>query len=452
MPSSPAVPISTPYHRFPPDFRWGAAAASYQIEGAVAQDGRGESIWDEFCRRPGAVVNGESGRVACDHYNRWAADLDMMQALGLQSYRLSVAWPRILPEGTGRINERGLDFYDRLIDGLLARGIAPAITCYHWDLPLALHQRGGWQERWIVDAFAEYCGVLARRLGDRVDDWFTLNEPWVAWMLGYDSGMHAPGLKLAPKPLRQVGHHMLMAHGAGVRALRAGAPRPIRVGMVNNCNVPLPMTEDEGDVAALRTHFRESNGWLLDPIFFGSYPTKEWNDLGANVPDVREGDMELIAAPTDFFGLNVYCSNQVVRAGGEVLSYEPWYPRTDMTWPVTPDVLYWGPRLLAEVYGIKCIYITENGAAYPDQVGPSGRVDDHARVNYLQQYLRSAHRAVAEGWPLKGYYVWSLMDNFEWSYGYGKRFGIVHINYETLERTPKASAHWYSRVIRNGGF
>lgn len=450
MPSTPAA--AAPYYRFPKDFRWGCAAASYQIEGAVAQHGRGASIWDTFCAQPGAILNGESGRMACDHYNRWREDLDLMKELGMQSYRFSVAWPRILPDGTGKVNETGLGFYDRLIDGMLERGIVPALTCYHWDLPQALQDVGGWESREVVDAFARYCEILAARFGDRVGDWFTLNEPWVFWMLGYQSGIHAPGLKLPEKRLRQAGHHILLAHGAGVRAIRNGAPRPVRVGLVNNSAVPLPFSESAADIQATREQFALANGWLQDPVFKGRYPEKQWEDLGPNVPDVRDGDMELISSPTDFFGLNVYCANEIVRAGDGVLTQEPHYPRTDMTWPLTPDVLYWGPRFLHEEYGISCLYITENGAAYPDQVNERGCVDDHARVHYLREYLRSAHRAVSEGIPLRGYYVWSAMDNFEWSFGYARRFGIIHVNYETLKRTPKASALWYSQVIRNGGF
>jgi beta-glucosidase len=451
IPPSTVPEPRLPHYRFPEGFRWGAATASYQIEGAANKDGRGLSIWDDFCAQPGKVLNGDTGLVACDHYHRFAEDLDLMQKLGLHSYRFSFAWPRIIPEGTGSVNAKGIAFYDRLIDGMLQREISPAATCYHWDLPLPLHEKGGWTERMIVDAFAKYCEVLAKHFGDRIDMWCTLNEPCVSWILGYGLGTHAPGLCLAQKPYRQVCHHLMMAHGAGVQSLRAGAGRPIEVGLVNNNNVPLPFSETPGDIEAAREHFRLSNGWMQDPLFLGKYPEKEWDDLGPNVPDVREGDLQLICTPTDFFGMNTYFCTQVVRAGGEIIEHEKWYPRTDLGWPITPDIVYWGTRFLQEIYGVGKVYITENGAGFPDVVDDKGRVEDLARVNYLREHLRSAHRAIQEGYPLAGYYVWSLLDNFEWAYGYSKRFGIIHVDYETLKRTPKASAEWYAQTIRNNG-
>lgn len=449
-----AATATTPtvYHRFPQGFRWGVAAAAYQIEGAANEDGRGSSIWDDFCAKPGAVRNGDSGAVACDHYHRYAEDLDLMASLGVRNYRFSFAWPRILPEGRGRLNQAGLDFYDRLVDGMLARGIEPSATCYHWDLPSALEREGGWRVRQTAEAFGEFAGVLSQRYSDRVRFWSTLNEPWCSWWLGHHTGTHAPGAKEPAKVLRDVAHHLLLAHGLGVQAIRAAARGPVQVGIVHNSNNLMPFTESKEDVAATSELWLERNGWLLMPVFRGCYPEREWRDLGADVPTVHHGDLGIISQPLDYLGLNVYFAEEIVRAGHPPALLEKYFPRTDFNWPITPEAPYWSARFAHEHFGPIDLYMTENGCCYPDQVNARGEVDDFARLHFIKENLRCLHRATAEGIPLKGYYLWSILDNFEWAEGYAKRFGIVHVNFTTQQRTPKASAHWYSHVMAQNGF
>lgn len=443
-----------PHYQFPADFVWGCASASYQIEGAADEDGRAPSIWDTFCDQPGAIKTGDSGRMACDHYHRWREDLDLIQRLGFRAYRFSIAWPRVIPMGRGAVNAPGLDWYDRLVDGLLERGITPWATCYHWDLPQALEDAGGWRERATAEAFAEYCGVVAARLGDRIERWMSLNEPWCSWALGHITGISAPGRQDSEPVHRQVAHHLLLAHGLGARALRAAAPRPIKVGIVHNAHVPQPFSEREEDVALARRWFQEKNGWLLEPIFNGRYPDHDHSGPVTARPKIAPGDMETIAAPCDFHGCNLYHMPDVAwaEAGGALREREPWFPRTDFGWPLTPDLLYWGARFTHELYAPGDLYITENGCCYPDAVNADGRVEDYARVEYLRQHFKGMHRAIAEGLPLRGHFVWTIMDNFEWAEGFSRRFGIVHVNFHTQRRTPKASAHWLSRVIADGGF
>lgn len=446
-------PASAAYHRFPRGFVWGSAAASYQIEGATEEDGRGPSIWDTFCRQPGAIRNGDNGSVACDHYHRFEEDLDLMAALGLHSYRFSIAWPRIFPTGRGRINPAGIGFYDRLVDGMLKRGIEPAATLYHWDLPQALEDKGGWRSRETVHAFAEYAELMGKHLGDRVKMWFTLNEPWCSWILGYKDGIHAPGAREPEQVHRQVAHHLLLAHGMGLTALRSGArDQALLVGIVHNPSSLIPFTETPADLDAARNLWHERNGWLMEPVFRGRYPQKEWDSLGADVPHVEPDDMRLINQPGDFLGLNVYFAGEVVRAEHGPRTLESFHPRTDFNWPITPEAAYWSVRFANEVYGPMSIYITENGCCYPDQVNEHGRVEDFARLNFIRETLKGLHRATSEGLPLRGYYLWSILDNFEWGEGYTKRFGIVHVNFTTLKRTPKASAEWYRHVIERNGF
>jgi len=437
---------------FPEGFLWGFATSSYQIDGAPEAEGKGPSIWDEFCERPGAIANGDTGRRACDHYHRVDEDLDLLARLGARAYRFSIAWPRVFPEGRGRLNEPGLDFYDRLVDGLLARGIEPMATCYHWDLPLALEKEGGWRARRVAEDFAAYSGALARRLGDRVALWATINEPTVVALLGYKFGIHAPGACEPEKTVRQVFHHLHLGHGLAVQAIRAAASRPVRVGLVHNPDNSFPFFEEEEEIRRAGDWFEERNAWILGPVFHGAYPEKQWAGFGPDAPDTRPGDLEIIATPTDFLGLNVYAASHTVHARHGALALESWYPRTDFDWPLTPDCLYWAVRFTSERFtGALDLYITENGCCYPDQRNKEGRVDDLARVNYLREYLRALQRAAAEGLPARGYFAWSFLDNFEWAEGYRKRFGLAHVNFETLERTPKASAEWYSRVIRRNG-
>lgn len=452
-PTEASAALPTPYYRFPAGFVWGTAAASYQIEGAIAEDGRGPSIWDTLCERPGAIKNGDSGAVACDHYHRYEEDLDLMAELGIQSYRFSIAWPRIFPVGRGRVNEAGLAFYDRLVDAMLERGIEPSATLYHWDLPQALEDRGGWRVRETVNAFGDFADLMARRLGDRISTWFTLNEPWCSWVLGYKDGNHAPGAREPERVHRQVAHNLLLAHGTGVAALRAGVSgKALRIGMVHNPNNLVPFTDLPADVEVARTVWHQRNAWLLDPMLRGAYPAAEFASLGADAPRVETGDMELIAQPVDFLGLNVYFAGEVVRAGLGPRGLESHYPRTDFNWPITPEAAYWTVRFANEVYGPLDLYITENGCCYPDQVNCHGRVEDYARLNFIRETLKGLHRATAEGLPLRGYYLWSILDNFEWAEGYAKRFGIVHVNFTTQKRTPKASAEWYAHVIDRNGF
>ncbi|MCX7047996.1 MAG: GH1 family beta-glucosidase [Candidatus Sumerlaeota bacterium] len=433
---------------FPKDFLWGAATASYQIEGAAKEDGRGASIWDTFCAKPGAVWGGQSGAVSCDHYHRWESDLDLMKSLGVKAYRFSVAWPRVFPEGKGAINPKGLDFYSRLVDGLLARGIQPWLTLYHWDLPQALEDSGGWRMRSTPLHFGEYCAAVARRLGDRVENWMTLNEMPCIVDLGHRSGVHAPGCKEPEKVIRQVNHHTLLAHGLAVQAVRANAGRPVRVGLVHNPGLAEPFSEENADVEAARAFYSKINGWMLDPVFKGAYPEAQWKELGKDVPDVTDGDLKVINAPMDYLGLNLYCCwSGAVRAGKEPIGYERHFPRTGMDWPINPDCLYWACRFTRELYAPKEIYITENGCAFDDAINADGKVEDFARVEYLRSYLKGLSRAAAESPAIKGYFVWSFMDNFEWAYGYSKRFGIVYVNYETQQRIPKASFEWYRRLI-----
>lgn len=438
---------------FPEGFLWGAATASYQIEGAAQEDGRGPSIWDTFCRTPGKVLNADNGDVACDHYHRYNEDIGLMADLGLKAYRFSVAWPRILPTGTGAVNEAGLAFYDRLVDALLAQGIQPFATLYHWDLPQPLQDAGGWPNRATVDAFANYTDVISRRLGDRVKHWMTINEPWVAAFLGYGIGVHAPGIS-DPKAALQAAHHLLLGHGRAVSILRANVSG-VKVGIVPNPSWVDPASDSEEDIAAARRHDGFLNRWYIDPIYKGEYPADMWALYGAAVPDIHDGDMAIISQPTDFLGVNNY-QRSVIKHGGQaplfIDSVSPEGEYTAMDWEVYPDGLY---RLLVRLhqdYNPGAMYITENGAAYEDVVNADGEVCDEKRLAYLEGHFAAAHRAIQDGVPLKGYFVWSLLDNFEWSFGYSKRFGLIYVDYETLQRIPKQSAKWYAEVTRANGF
>ena len=440
-----------PKYAFPASFLWGAATASYQIEGAVEEEGRGPSIWDVFCAKPGAIREGQSGRHACDHYHRWKDDLDLLERLGFGAYRFSVAWPRIFPGGTGAVNLQGLDFYDRLVDGLLERKIEPMLTLYHWDLPQALEDKGGWRSRATAEAFAPYAAIVAQKLGDRVKLWATHNEMPCIVGLGYRTGEHAPGARESEQVIRRITHNVLLAHGLGVQAIRSEAKKA-EVGIVHNPFMTLPFTEREEDIRAAREAFIEDSAWMLDPIFRGSYPAAQRKRLGKDAPEIKRGDLKTIAQPLDWFGLNLYTATQFARADIGPRSLEPHFPRTDMSWPITEEVLYWALRFIHELYAPPAMYITENGACYPDQVNADGRVEDYARLAYIRAHLRGVHRAASEKIPVKGYFAWSLLDNFEWGFGYAKRFGIVHVNFETQKRTPKASAEWLSKVIQDKGF
>jgi beta-glucosidase len=455
--------------RFPPGFVWGASTSAFQIEGATGADGRGPSIWDTFCTVPGAVAGGDTGEDACDHYHRYADDVALMADLGLRSYRLSVAWPRVQPDGAPPVNAAGLDFYDRLVDALLERGIEPVVTLYHWDLPQALQDRGGWAERETAHRFAGYAAAVAGRLGDRVRRWATLNEPWCSAFLGYASGVHAPGIRDAAASLRAA-HHLLLAHGAAVQVLRElpGA----EVSITLNVLQIEPASEDPADVAAAARVDAVANRVFLDPLFRGEYPP-ELLAATAHLTDwsfVRDGDLAAIGAPVDVLGVNHYAPT-VVAAGppepgsgadldpfpgcGDLAVRQPAGPRTGTGWLVDPGSLTrLLERLARDVPGVPLV-VCENGAAYPDAVTLSAdgaaAVHDPERVAYLRANLAAAHAAIEAGVDLRGYFVWSLLDNFEWAWGYGQRFGIVYVDYPTGRRIPKDSARWYRDVIARGG-
>jgi beta-glucosidase len=435
--------------RFPPDFVWGAATASYQVEGAAREDGRSESIWDRFCRTPGKVRNGDTGDVACDHYHRYKEDIELMRALGLRAYRFSIAWPRILPNGRGPVNARGLDFYDRLVDELLAGGIQPYATLYHWDLPQTLEDQGGWPNREAVEAFVEYTEAVVRRLGDRVRYWITHNEPWVAAWLGYGWGIHAPG-RTGEAAALAAAHHLLLSHGRAVGVLRRDCPGA-QIGITLNLAPAHPASASQQDQEAARTADGINNRWFLDPIFRGEYPADTADALAAYMPDIHADDFRTIAAPIDFLGVNYY-NRQIVRAGPET-GY-PTHVRpesgtfTDMNWEVYPEAFYELLTRLQREYTPGRLFVTENGAAYDDVRIHDGSVRDPERQSYLESHLIACRRAIRDGVPLAGYFAWSLLDNFEWAYGYQKRFGLVYVDYPTLERIPKSSFEWYRRLIQ----
>jgi beta-glucosidase len=444
---------------FPEGFLWGAAAASYQIEGAATADGRGPSTWDMFCRKPGAVWNGQSGDVACDHYNRYREDVGLMRQMGLRAYRLSIAWPRVLPEGVGRVNEAGLGFYDRLVDALLEAGIEPWVTLFHWDFPLELYYRGGWLNRDSAEWFAEYTDVVVRRLSDRVRSWMTLNEPQVYIGAGHLEGRHAPGDQLAFREVLRAGHHTLLAHGRAVQAIRASARKTPEVGFAPVGLVKCPASANVEDVAAARQAtfaVRErtswTNSWWMDPVYLGAYPEDGWNAYGADVPTVKAGDLETIHQPLDFFGVNIY-ESQTLRAGEagpEHVARPVGFPITAFEWGVTPEAAYWGPKFFWERYK-KPIVITENGISCRDWVSLDGKVHDPNRIDFMQRYLRELGRAAGDGVSTRGYFHWSVLDNFEWAHGYKHRFGLVFCDYATQKRILKDSGEWYARVIASNG-
>ncbi|WFE58218.1 GH1 family beta-glucosidase [Micromonospora sp. WMMD712] len=451
--------------RFPDNFVWGAATASYQIEGAARDDGRGPSIWDTFSRTPGKVFAGHTGDVACDHYHRYADDVALMAELGLKAYRFSIAWPRIQPDGTGPVEPRGLDFYDRLTDTLLDRGIDPIVTLYHWDLPQALEDRGGWTNRETAEHFATYAAAVHGRLGDRIRTWTTLNEPWCSAYLGYGNGVHAPGVSDPGAAFTAV-HHLLLGHGLAVRALRAGGAEVVGI-TLNPAEVQPADRDSAADAAAVRLVDGLQNRIFLDPLTGAGYPADVLEHVARMVDPatfLRDGDEKLIAAPIDLLGINYYAPTYVAGrpdgAGGSA------WPGTegaveflpaagsvsDMGWAIEPAGL--GrllDRLAADYPGLP-LMITENGGAFPDRTTDSaGRVVDADRIAYLDGHLRAVHAAIGRGVDLRGYLVWSLLDNYEWAEGYRKRFGIVHVDYLTQRRTPKASARWYQEVISRNG-
>jgi beta-glucosidase len=444
---------------FPQGFRWGAAAASYQIEGAANEDGKGQSVWDMFCRRPGAVWEGHTGDVACDHYHRFREDVALMKRLGLKAYRLSIAWPRLLPEGVGGESAAGIGFYDRLIDELLGAGIEPWITLFHWDFPLSLYYRGGWLNRDSAEWFGDYAELVAKRFSDRVRHFMTLNEPQVFIGAGHMEGRHAPGDKFPFREVLLAGHHVLLAHGQAVRALRASARQPLSIGFAPVGLPNLPLTETREDVLAARTatfsvtaQTAWTNTWWMDPVYLGSYPEDGLALYGADAPEIRAGDMELIAQPLDFFGANLYQGSSV-RAGDngpEHVARAVGSPLTAFEWSVTPDVMYWGPKFFWERYR-KPIVVTENGISCRDWIALDGKVHDPDRIDFTARHLLALRRAIGEGVPVDGYFHWSFIDNFEWAHGYKHRFGLIFCDYATQRRIPKDSAEWYAQVIASNG-
>nr|WP_221378444.1 GH1 family beta-glucosidase [Actinoplanes polyasparticus] len=447
---------------FPDDFIWGAATASYQIEGAAREDGRGPSIWDTFSRTPGRVYNGHTGDVACDHYHRYVDDVALMSDLGLASYRFSVAWPRIQPDGTGPVNVKGLDFYDRLTDELLGQGIDPVVTLYHWDLPQTLEDLGGWANRLTAEAFGEYAQIVHARLGDRVKTWTTLNEPWCSAYLGYGSGVHAPG-KQDPAAVFAAVHHLLLGHGLAARALRSAGAQSVSITL--NPNVALPVDPTSAaDQEAVRIIDGLSNRMFLDPLFKGQYPADMLEHMSrfTDLSYIADGDLATINAPIDVLGINFYQPAYVSakpgapaaldQPGSEGIAWRaPDGPVTDMNWLIEPSALTGLLKRINDDYPGVPLLITENGAAYPEVPSADGEVHDSRRVEYLDGHLRACHDALTAGVDLRGYFVWSLMDNFEWAEGYRKRFGVVHVDYATQQRTLKDSAKWYREVIRRNG-
>jgi beta-glucosidase len=439
-------------NKFPPGFIWGAATAAYQIEGAWNADQKGESIWDRFSHTPGKIENGDTGDIACDHYHRSQEDIKLMKEIGLQAYRFSISWPRLFPEGRGLPNQAGIDFYSKLVDNLLENGIEPYLTLYHWDLPQTLQDLGGWPARSTAEAFVEYARLVSQRLGDRVHNWITLNEPYVSAWVGYMEGRHAPGHQDVDEMLAAA-HHLLLAHGWSVPVIRENAP-DAQVGIVLNLSGMVPASSSYADRAAARIWDGMVNRWYLDPLAARGYPLDVVQHFDRPMDFILENDLAAIAKPVDFLGVNYY-TRWVVRS--EVVPEEENEPRTvfvnpnptEMGWEVYPEGLY---EILGRIhfdYNFNRIYITENGAAYPDVINSQGQVEDPLRIAYLNEHLKSVSKAIAVGIPVKGYFVWSMVDNFEWAHGYSMRFGLIYVDYETQKRILKSSAAWYQTVINS---
>jgi beta-glucosidase len=445
---------------FPKGFIWGAAAASYQVEGAAYEDGKGLSVWDLFCRYPGKVWEGDTGDIACDHYHRYKEDARLMGEIGIKAYRLSISWPRVIPEGAGAVNKKGLDFYDRLVDALLENGVQPWITLFHWDYPHQLFKRGGWLSPDSSDWFAEYTGAIVGKLSDRVTHWMTLNEPQVFIDAGHREGRHAPGLFLGSRDLLIAAHNSLLAHGKAVQAIRAGAGKKAVIGAAPVSIPSIPATDGEKDIRAARDYMFSvkektffNTAWFADPLVLGRYPEDGVKLFGRDMPEFPDRDMKTICQPLDFYGTNIYEGNTVRAAGGggaKVSIETEMTVRTTMGWPITPKAMYWGPRFLYERYGLP-IVITESGIANMDWVHRDGKVHDPQRIDYLARHFKEFERAIDDGVKALGYFVWSIMDNFEWAHGYGQRFGLIHVDYATGKRVLKDSAYWYKKVIETNG-
>lgn len=447
---------------FQKNFAWGAATSAYQIEGAVSKDGKGQHIWDVYTKEPNRIFEGHTGETACDHYHRYREDIKLMKEMGLKAYRFSVDWSRVLPEGTGRVNEQGVAFYNALIDELLANGIEPYLTLYHWELPYELYKRGGWLNPQIVEWFGEYAKLVAQRFSDRVTHFFTLNEPQCFVGLGFLRGEHAPGLKAPLRDTFEIAHNALKAHGRAVQMLRQYGRQKLQIGYAPTAGICYPETDKPEDVEAARQalfSLPQDTGnwtwnvtWFSDPVFFGHYPEEGLKRYEPYLPRITDDDMKLISEPIDIYGQNIY-NGRCFRMGAdqkpeEVKRYDG-FPKTAIDWPVTPEVLYWGPKFLYERYKTP-LYITENGLSCHDVVSLDGKVHDPNRIDFLARYLGALSRA-ADEIDLRGYFQWSLMDNFEWAKGYSERFGLIYVDYRTQERIMKDSAYWYRDVIQSNG-
>lgn len=432
---------------FPRNFAWGVATAAYQIEGAWNEDGKGESIWDRFSHEKGRILDSTTGDITCDHYHRWKEDVSLAKELGIKFYRGSISWPRVLPDGRGKINNKGLDFYDRLVDELLSSGIEPFLTLYHWDLPQSLQDLGGWTNREVGKYFADYAALMVKRLSDRVKFWTTFNEPWVIANLGYKTGEMAPGFKDEKLSL-QVAHNIMVAHGRALQAIRA-CQSDLQAGIVNILFPTQAASDSRSDLEAAEFSWKKESAWFLDPLFRASYPQELMESYGTLAPEIEAGDMALASQRLDFLGVNYYFRLLMSAEHGR-LKEIPGASYTDMGWEIN------APSLKDLLLRLKCdyrlppIYITENGAAFRDNVSKEA-IHDQERINYLAGHLTEAHAAIRQGVDLRGYFLWSFMDNFEWAYGLSKRFGIVHVDYDNLVRRPKDSAYWYSKVIKNNG-
>ena len=444
-------------YKFPEGFDWGTATASYQIEGGVNEGGRGESIWDRFSHTPGKITDGSNGDVACDFFHHYEEDIEIAKKIGLKVYRFSIAWSRIFPEGTGKVNEAGIEFYRKVLSCLRSNGIKSAVTLYHWDLPQKLQDRGGWANREIVDWFEAYVKVVYERLGDLVDIWITLNEPFCSSIIGYWIGEHAPGYTDYSMALAAV-HHLLLAHGKAVKVYRASGLKA-EIGITLNMNMSYPINpEDPADVEAAKRNQEQGNNLFGDPVFLGKYPQELFSYLkkkGIVLPEIRDGDMELISQKLDFFGLNTYFTDHVKADETKwplgCAALKTGRPYTDAKWELNPEGMYDLLKWVNNRYKPQKLIITENGAACNDWVNIEGKVIDPNRIDYITRYLIQVHKAIGEGVPVTGYYVWCFCDNFEWAHGIARRFGIIYVDYNTQKRTPKESAHWFAEVIKRNG-
>jgi len=441
-------------YNFPDDFLFGAATASYQVEGAVNEDGRSPSVWDVFSHTPGKVKNNDNADISCDQYHKYKEDILLMKDIGLQTYRFSTSWSRVLPDGRGKPNQKGLDYYNNLVDGLLEAGIEPWVTLFHWDFPQVLQDEyKGWLSRKSIDDFTEYASLMAKTLGDRVTNWFTMNEFDCFTDKSSLRQEFAPDFKATGKEAAQIRHNAMVAHGKAVLAIRASSPGTVRVGMAENSLCTIPVFETPEHIAAAKKAFRDINARFTTPIMEGAYDPGYLEYIGSNAPDIEPGDMETMSTKTDFFGLNMY-TPVYIKAGGELgwqeIHMSADHPKAKPAWlRINPSIGYWTTRFIKELWNVNEIYITENGASFDDIPDQNGKVNDTARIMYLREHLKGIHRAIDDGIPVKGYFLWSLLDNFEWKDGFDERFGIVHVDYKTLKRTPKLSAEYYSEVIKN---